>query len=216
LAAVKFVTPPFRTDAKPEEPMATNFVMAFCQKIADRLQHLETYTPSPTHSPITNLALSEPSTLRLKDGYVTKSDDLHVTRFFLVGITANSSLFSGAHAHSLSVVFSGQTLPCAMAVLGGVFKRKHFIVSTFAGGISLSTYKRSQNSAASASSPTKLKVAPRSPTKQSSASKHVSIWEGIHRVYNIPNACMSPSFMQTPSFLAVRQWNEDGATPSNP
>jgi hypothetical protein len=174
----------------------TNFRMAFRQEIANRLEYMETYLPSPVRSPVANLAMSEPSTLKLKDGYVVlKADDVHVTRFFLVGLTANSSLFAGAAARGLSVIFSGRTLPRAMAVLGQMFIRKKFIVSTFARGISLSTYKRNQNTpSASSSSPTKLKVAPRSPSKRGPTSKNMSTWDGVHGMSKLPNIhTISPS-----------------------
>jgi len=87
--------------------MATNFKMAFHQEIANQLEYMETYLPSPACSPVANLVMSKPLTLRLKDGYVVKDDDLHVTRFFLVGLTANSTLFAGVAACGLSVIFSG-------------------------------------------------------------------------------------------------------------
>ena len=59
--------------------MATNFKMAFHQEIANQLKYMETYLPSPACSLVTNLVVSEPSTLWLKDEYVMKDNDLHVT-----------------------------------------------------------------------------------------------------------------------------------------
>ena len=186
LPPVKFVAPPFRNDAgqKPQEPPVTNFNCAFQPETASRLNYLDTF--APIHCPISNLALAEPSLLQLKDGFVVQTEDTHITRFFLLGLTASSTLFSGANARGMTVIFSGRTFPRAMAVAGRVFKRDGFILTTFQQGVSLSTYKRTQNLNIPTSP--KLKTAPRSPFKRqaASSSKSMDFWKNANHV--------SPSF----------------------
>jgi hypothetical protein len=185
LCPVKFVTPPFRNDAsqKPQEPAVTNFNCAFRPETASWLNYLDTY--APIHCPISNLALTEPSLLQLKDGFIVQTKDTYITQFFLVGLTASITLFSGTNACGITVIFSSHTFPRAMAVAGHVFKRNRFILTTFQQGVSLSSYKHTQSSNMIPTSP-KLKTVPRSPSKHqaTSSSKSLNLWQNIN--------CVSP------------------------
>lgn len=77
--------------------------MAFHSDTADQLHYLETFTPKPSHSSICNLAMCEPFTLKLKENYIVKCDDVHITCFFLIGIVASSNLFEASNAHSVKI-----------------------------------------------------------------------------------------------------------------
>ncbi|KAF8064379.1 hypothetical protein FPV67DRAFT_1699290 [Lyophyllum atratum] len=142
-------------------PSMVNLESAFHLSAKPRLHGLDTLQPASTC--LVNLAVANPSSLRVKNGFISHADDPGVSRIFLIGMITNSSLTEGAKARSVSVAFSDRTFERAMAVAGAVLGKTRLVLPTYNNGISISTFKKTASSPASSStpaSPSKNKLAP--------------------------------------------------------
>lgn len=141
-----------------------SFQDAYPTSTVHRLETLEMLAGSQD---LVNLALADPTTLRLnKDSshICSKSSGLPQF-FFLVGMCTYSSTTSGDFNRQICVAPSSYTWPRAAAVIGKVIGCNTFQVPSFRRGSSFSTYRKPANLSGQGSYANSNAIAPGTPVK---------------------------------------------------